>query len=70
MKDYEVKVDIRKNGTYTDGTEFPAAFIVSADSIKSAKGFAWEVFVSETKTIMRREMCKVEVTRLNNNKAE
>ena len=64
MKDYEVKVDLRKNGTYTDGTQFPATFIISADNLKAAKDFAWEVFVSETKTIMRREMCKVEVNRI------
>ena len=64
MKDYEVKVDLRKNGTYTDGTRFPVTFIISADNLKAAKDFAWEVFVSETKTIMRREMCKVEVNKL------
>lgn len=64
MKNYEVKVDLRKNGTYTDGTQFPATFIISADNLKQAKDFAWEVFVSETKTIMRREMCKVEVNKI------
>ena len=36
MKNYEVKVDLRKNGTYTDGTQFPATFIISADNLKAA----------------------------------
>jgi hypothetical protein len=64
MKQYEVKVDLRKNGTYTDGTKFPVTFIISAGNLKSAKDFAWEVFVTETKSIMRREMCKVDVNRI------
>ena len=64
MKNYEVKVDLRKNGTYTDGTQFPVTFIISAANLKAAKDFAWEVFVTESKTIMRREMCKVEVNRI------
>ena len=64
MKEYEVKVDLRKNVTYTDGPQFPVIFIISADSLKAAKSFAWEVFVSETKTSLRREMCKVEVNKL------
>lgn len=64
MREYEARIDLRKNGTYTDGTEFPATFIICADNLREAKDFAWEVFVSETKTFMRREMCKVEVSRI------
>jgi hypothetical protein len=63
MKNYEVKVDLRKNATYSDGTEFPVRMVVCADSLQQAKEFGWELFVAETKTIMRREMCKVEASR-------
>lgn len=64
MKNYEVKVDTRKNAIYDDGTPFPVVFIISAENLKQAKDFAWEVFKSETNSIMRREMCKVEVSRI------
>ena len=64
MKNYEVKVDERKNSTYNDGTKFPVTFIISAENLKQAKDFAWEVFKSETNSIIRREMCKVEVNRI------
>ena len=63
LKEYEVKVDLRKNGTYDDGTDFPVRFIVRAENMRQAKDMAWEVFVMTTHTIMPREMCKVEVSR-------
>jgi hypothetical protein len=63
MNEYEVIINLRKNGIYDDGT-LPARFVLSAQNTKQAKELGWEVYISATNSIMKREMCKVDANRI------